>query len=443
MGVIKQYIAALAASFGAFCMGATIGWSGPMEQPIVNGEAYSFEPNDDEWGWISSMLTFGAACICLPIGILISKFGRKICMLALMIPYLCGWGCIIFAFEVFMLFIGRFLVGAAGGAFCVTGPIYTTEIAQLDLRGVMGCFFQLLLVFGILYGFIVGGLCTPFVMNVACGVLPIIFLIIFIWMPETPVYLIQKGKDEQAQKSMKWLRGEGADFQGELNAMAAESKKEKPSVGEALGRGSTLRGLFIGIMLMLLQQFTGINAILFYSTRIFEAANTGISGHLCTIILGVVQVFATITAMLFIDKAGRVILLLISSATMCVTCALMAAYFEFWMNSDINWLPILSICVFVVGFSLGFGPVPWLIMAELFADDVKPICGAIVGTTSWLLAFCVTKLFPISLKIFGSAVTFLIFSVISLLAVLFVLFIVPETKGKTLTEIQAELGAKS
>lgn len=142
MGVIKQYIAALGAALGAFSLGASIGWSGPMEGPITKGEAYNFKPSDDEWGWTSSMLTFGAGCICIPVGILIAKFGRKMVMLCLVLPNVIGWLFLLLAQHAAMLMIGRFIVGACGGASCVALPIYTTEIAQLDLRGVMGCFFS-------------------------------------------------------------------------------------------------------------------------------------------------------------------------------------------------------------------------------------------------------------------------------------------------------------
>lgn len=440
MNQIKQYIAGLAAAFGAFCLGASIGWSGPMEKPIKDGNAYSYKVSGDEWGWITSVLTLGAACMCIPIGILIAIFGRKLVMLVLVLPYLVGWACIVWAEKVFLLYIGRFIIGACGGAFCVTAPMYTTEIAEIALRGIMGCFFQLWIVHGILYGFGVGALCKPIVVNVLCGILPIVFFIIFFWMPESPVFLVQKGKTEQAEKSMKWLRGNDADISGDMNAMVAESKKEKPKVKEGMSRRGTILGLCISITLMFFQQFTGINAIIFYSTNIFTKAGTGISPDWCTVILGVAQVIATIIAILSIEKAGRRILLLISAALMCLTTFVMGIYFQFLKDSNVGWLPVLSICLFIVGFSVGFGPVPWLIMAELFGEDVKPLCGSIAGTCNWLFAFCVTKCFPISLDVFGAAATFWIFAVISLLAFVFIVLLVPETRGKTLNEIQELLG---
>ncbi|XP_064537765.1 facilitated trehalose transporter Tret1-2 homolog [Drosophila montana] len=440
MGVLKQFLAGLAAAFGAFCLGASIGWSGPMELPVTSGAAYNFSTSQDEWSWISSMLNFGAACACVPVGILIRAFGRRLIMLLITLPYFLGWGCIIAAQKAFMLYIGRFVVGACGGAFCVMAPVYTTEIAEVKLRGVMGCFFQLLIVHGILFGFIVGAYCKPFLVNVLCGILPLIFLVIFFWMPESPVFLVQKGKTEKAEKALKWLRGGDADTSGEMAAMAADSKKEKATFREALSRKVTWKGLGIAMTLMLLQQLTGINAILFYVNAIFEKAGTGLSANTCSILVGVVQVFATIVAILLVERAGRKLLLLISAIVMGATTLIMGVYFQWLKDAKVGWLAILAICLFMVGFSLGFGPVPWVIMAELFAEDVKPVCGAIVGTSSWLFAFAVTKLFPLVLYQFGPAITFWIFTVFAILACVFVAIFVPETKGKTIDEIQGVLG---
>ncbi|KAH8384541.1 hypothetical protein KR093_000209, partial [Drosophila rubida] len=439
MGLLKQYIAGLSAAFGAFCLGASLGWSGPMEKPVTNGDAYSFKVTRDDWGWVTSMLTLGAACVCIPIGVLIGVIGRKMSMLVLVAPYLIGWCCIIWSTHVYILFIGRFVLGACGGAFSVTAPMYTTEIAEVAVRGVMGCFFQLLIVHGILYGFGVGALFKPMLVNMLCGFLPIVFFLVFMWMPESPVFLAQKDKVDKAEKALRWLRGKDADITADLNAMVAEAKKEKPKFIEGMSRKASKKGLGISIMLMFLQQFTGINAIIFYATSIFEEAGTGISPDMCTVLLGIVQVFATIAAILSVEKAGRKLLLLSSAACMCLTTFIMAIYFHWLTDSNVGWLPVIAICLFIIGFSFGFGPVPWLTMAELFAEDVKPLCGSISGTCNWLFAFCVTKCFPLCLDEFGSAATFCGFAVISLGACIFIIFLVPETKGKTLNEIQEKL----
>ncbi|KAH8331788.1 hypothetical protein KR074_012193, partial [Drosophila pseudoananassae] len=439
MGVVMQFVAGLIAALGAFCLGSVIGWSGPVELEIKAGKAYNFTPNTVEWGLTGSLMTLGGAFSCIPVGVLISKIGRKITMLGLVIPFMLGWACIIYPLHIAMLLIGRFVVGFCGGSFCVAAPVYNTEIAELRFRGIQGCFFQLMVVHGILYAFVAGAFLKVMLFNIACAVWPIIFFVLFFFMPESPVYLQQKGKSEQAEKSLRYLRGKDADVSGELKEIAAESNKEKEPISKAMCRKATKKGLFISIMLMMFQQLTGINAIMFYSTSIFKAAGSTLEPRFATIVIGVVQVFATVTAIFLIERVGRKILLLVSAFMMGLSTLTMCLYFGMLMDKKIGWLALLALCLFIIGFSLGFGPIPWAINAELFAEDAKTLAGAIAGTCNWVFAFCVTLLFPILNEKLGACPCFGIFAGFAVAAILFILFLVPETKGKTLNEIQAKL----
>ncbi|EDW72543.2 uncharacterized protein Dwil_GK19308 [Drosophila willistoni] len=431
----------MSAAVGSFSLGASVGWSGPVESRYKEGKAgYSFTPNDDEWGWISSLLTLGAGLVCIPIGVIIGIIGRKLTMLILVLPYMIGWALIGFDLNVTMVMLGRFIIGACGGSFCVTAPMYNTEIAEVQNRGMMGCFFQLFLVHGILYGYICGAVNDVRIVTFLCAIMPIIFFITFIWMPESPVYLMQKGKTEKAEKAMKFLRGKDTDNTAELNEMAEETKKKNVRLTDVFFQKATMKGLFLSVSLMLFQQFTGVNAIVFYSSQIFESANTGISPNLCNIILGILMILSSLMALFLIDRIGRKMILLICSTVMTGSLLLMAGYYQWLQSKNLGWIGTLAVCIFVVSFSGGFGPVPWLLTAELFAEDAKTVAGAIACTSNWLLAFCVTKLFPLCVNEFGEAVCFLFFSIMSILAFVFVLFLVPETKGKTLNEIQAILG---
>ncbi|XP_068147231.1 facilitated trehalose transporter Tret1-2 homolog [Drosophila tropicalis] len=447
--VLPQYIAGLSASFGAFCMGASIGWSSPVETMITEGDAYGMAVSSSQFGWVSSLLTLGATCVCIPIGFMIDWIGRRPTMLALIPPYMVGWILMIFANNLAMLYVGRFILGMCGGAFCVTAPMYCTEISTTSLRGTIGSFFQLLIVSGVLYGYIVGAFLELLTINILCAILPIIFAVVHFFMPESPVYLALKGRQDDAAKALQWLRGKDADIQDELKEILEETQKsndaEKVNVFAALKRPLTRKGLAIAVLLQMFQQWTGINAILFYSASIFEETGVGIEGKYCAILIAVVQVVTTVVAVAIIDKAGRRILLLISAFFMAITTCLMGVYFQMQTSDptsveSIGWLPISSICIFIVFFSIGFGPVPWLIMAELFSEDIKSVAGSIAGTSNWLSAFLVTLLFPILKSSINPGPTFWIFTVIAVIAFFYCIFFVPETKGKTIVEIQHILG---
>ncbi|KAH8401914.1 hypothetical protein KR009_008665 [Drosophila setifemur] len=449
--VLPQYIAGLSASFGALCMGASIGWSSPVEKMITEAGDYDFPVTSSQFGWVSSLLTLGATVICIPIGFAIDWIGRRPTMLALIPPYMVGWVLMLTANNVPMLYCGRFILGMCGGAFCVTAPMYCTEISTTALRGTIGSFFQLLIVSGVLYGYLVGAFLPLLYINILCAILPLIFATVHFFMPESPVYLAIKGRNEDAAKALQWLRGKDANIDDEMKEILEETQKQndqpKVNILVALRRPIVMKGLLIAILLQVFQQWSGINAILFYSASIFEDVGAGLKGEIASIIIGVTQVTSTLVAVLIIDKAGRRILLLASGVMMTVTTALMGLYFQLSESSpgsmdNYGWLPITSICVFIVFFSIGFGPVPWLVMAELFSEDVKSVAGSIAGTCNWLSAFMVTLLFPILKESIGPGPTFWIFTVIAVLAFFYSLFFVPETKGKTILEIQQMLSGE-
>lgn len=183
-----------------------------------------------------------------------------------------------------------------------------------------------------------------------------------------------KDKSQAAAKSLKWLRGsqyDPAEEIAELQNEHEERKAQSITFMEAMSRKTTTRGLVISMGLMFFQQVSGINAVIFYTNAIFDAANTGIEPGLATIIIGVMQVVATFVSTIIVDRAGRRILLLISDSVMALCTLALGIYFYMQNENEdsvknLGWLPILSLCVFIVCFSLGLGPVPWLMIGNIF-----------------------------------------------------------------------------
>lgn len=361
-------IESITATGGAFAAGVTLGWSAMIEDKLTKStEEYPFPISKDEFGTLSSIVPLGAALVCLVIGVIIQAFGRKTSMLFLVLPFTVGWGLVTFASSVLMITIGRFILGVAGGAFCVAAPTYTAEIAEARVRGTLGSYFQLMLVIGVVFAYIVSTLASVFVLNLICAMIPFVFGAVFIFMPESPSYLISKGRKDAAAKSLKRLRGDQYDYSAELAKLQAQceaDKKNKVSLSAALSRPATKKALFISLSLMFFQQMSGINAIIFYTGKIFRDANTGIDEGLATIIVGVMQVVAVFVSSLIVDKAGRRLLLLPSVIVMCICHVILGAYFIIGSNdkdavSSLGFIPVAMVCIFVVLFSLGMGPIPW------------------------------------------------------------------------------------
>jgi SP family facilitated glucose transporter-like MFS transporter 8 len=270
-----QIVAGLSAAGGAFAVGTALGWPAPAGPRLVGGDDRFFPIDQSRFEWAASIITIGCAISCLPIGFLMKAFGRKWTMIGLVVPFLVGWSLVIWAQNFVMLMVGRFMLGLAGGAFCVSAPQYSAEIAEKEIRGIVGTFFQVLINGGILFVYVIGAFMSVFWMSVICGIVPLVFGLIFFFMPESPVYLVIKKRDDDATKTYKWLRGENYDPQVEIDELkmeVEENERNKISFGEVLKRKATQRALFIGFGLMFFQQVSGINIVIFYATDIFEAS---------------------------------------------------------------------------------------------------------------------------------------------------------------------------
>lgn len=448
-------VSLIAATLGALAAGSMLGWSSPVSFKIRqdNFTYYDFEVTELQIDWISSIINLGAAAVCFPIGLIMDSIGRKKTMLCLVLPFTVGWLLITFGSSVGMLIAGRFITGIAGGAFCVTAPAYTSEIAQDSIRGTLGSYFQLMIVIGILFSYVVGSYTSIFVFNILCTCIPILFGIVFFFMPESPSYLVVKNKDEEAKKALIKLRGRNYDVDHELQLLqrkAEEARNNPVAFTSAITKKTAIKALIICYSLMLFQQLSGINAVIFNTAAIFESAGASIDPSIATIIIGVIQVIATFTSTLVVDRLGRRILLLLSALIMCV-CSTSLGVFFFLKDAHgddssivlaIGWLPLVALSLFIIAFSLGFGPIPWMMAGELCMIDIKAFVGSTAGTFNWLLSFTVTSTFNSLNQAIGAGQVFWMFAGIMLVGFVFIFFVVPETKGKSVDEIQLMLGAE-
>lgn len=451
----EQKSVSIAATLGALAAGSMLGWSSPVSFKIRqdNFTYYDFEVTELQIDWISSIINLGAAAVCFPIGLIMDSIGRKKTMLCLVLPFTVGWLLITFGSSVGMLIAGRFITGIAGGAFCVTAPAYTSEIAQDSIRGTLGSYFQLMIVIGILFSYVVGSYTSIFVFNILCTCIPIVFGIVFFFMPESPSYLVVKNKDEEAKKALIKLRGRNYDVDHELQLLqrkAEEARNNPVAFTSAITKKTAIKALIICYSLMLFQQLSGINAVIFNTAAIFESAGASIDPSIATIIIGVIQVIATFTSTLVVDRLGRRILLLLSALIMCV-CSTSLGVFFFLKDAHgddssivlaIGWLPLVALSLFIIAFSLGFGPIPWMMAGELCMIDIKAFVGSTAGTFNWLLSFTVTSTFNSLNQAIGAGQVFWMFAGIMLVGFVFIFFVVPETKGKSVDEIQLMLGAE-
>jgi len=260
-------------------------------------------------------------------------------------------------------------------------------------------------------------------------------------VPETPRYLISKGKGVEARSALQWLRGPGIDISYELADMETANvlnKKNKFKFKELFSM-AYFKPLAISMGLMFAQQFSGINAVMFYSVTIFRDAGSSIDSNICTIILGIVNIMATIFSNTFIDRLGRKILLYISSVGMIISLSVLGTYFyykDMAPGTTPGWIPLIALVVYVVSFSIGFGPIPWLMMGEIFPSRIRGPAASFSTAFNWACTFIVTKTFMNLQDSITTHGVFWLFSVIIFLFVFFIIFFVPETRGLSLEDIE-------
>ncbi|CAG9829175.1 unnamed protein product [Diabrotica balteata] len=446
---LPQYIAALSVCLGAVAAGAVLGWTSNVSKQLQEGGLNDLLIDEDQLGWIGSFVTLGALVMCFPIGYICDLIGRKWGCLLTLIPFTVGWLLVIFSSSVSVIYVGRFLTGLAGGSFCVAAPIYSAEIAQTSIRGALGSYFQLLLTVGILIAYVGGAWMHPKDLAILSAVIPIVFAVVFFSQPETPIYLMKKNRPEEAKKALQRLRGSSYDCDAELKEiqLSFEQGTSEKSFMTVLKTKAAIKASLITFGLMFFQQMSGVNAVIFYTADIFSASGSSLEPAIGTIIVGILQTSATFGSSLIVDKFGRKILLLVSIGFMAISEFVLGLFFTFKDRnvldedqlSSIGFLPIICLGIFIVMFSVGFGPIPWMISAELMPEEIKSTMVSAAATFNWFLAFIVTKFYGNLKTSIGGDVTFYIFSGVCIAGVVFVMFCVPETKGKSVAEVQALL----
>ncbi|XP_058792857.1 facilitated trehalose transporter Tret1-2 homolog [Phymastichus coffea] len=460
---IYQYLATVIAGSIMAQSGMNLGWTSPVLPNLCNN-ASSFVPEialayEDCEGstpaaWITSLMPLGAIVGAVPMGKAADLWGRKptigvtvipflICwLLALAVPFL-GEG-----LRIPVLYVARFLGGIGSGAACVLVPVYIGEVAEPRIRGTLGTFFPIFFSVGIVFSYAAGGYTSYLVFNGLCAGLLVPFLVsVVVLLPESPSWLVQRGRKHEAVRVLQFLRGERYDVNQEIAEMLEESEQSSVKEGgfhDLLCTKPGRKAIGTCLGLMLFQQLCGIDAVLFYTVEIFEKSKSSIPANIATIIIGLIEVVMGVIVAVTIDRFGRKPLLVFSGAAMTLCLGVLGYYYKLMDAHDgsadnIKWLPLLCIGMFNVVFSLGYGSVPYSIISELFPPETKGIAGSISIMTNWFLVFLVTRTFHDLCHLLGQSVAFWMFASVCAMSALFAYVFVPETKGKTLQEIQAKL----
>lgn len=444
--VLPQVIAALSVSLGSLVVGFVSGYTSPAGVSMRSEEMQKqyFEVSEEAVSWIGGVMPLAALFGGMFGGPLIDFIGRKATILSTAFPFIFGGLLIAFAVNVPMILAGRAVAGVCVGILSLSLPVYLGETVQPEVRGTLGLLPTAFGNIGILVVYVAGSYLNWWHLALLGAVIPIPFLVFMFIIPETPTWHFSKGNFEKARVSLQWLRGKSSDVSVEYEdvqkTIIENQKQGNHSMLKDLFSPACLKPLLILIGLMFFQQMSGINAVIFYAAGIFEAAGTTMDKNLCSIIIAIVNFLSSFLATALIDRAGRKILLYISNVAMIGTLMMLGTFFYF-QNQKVDltgygWLPLACLVVYIVGFSLGFGPIPWLMMGEILPANVRGSAASLTTAFNWTCTFLVTKTFKDIIFCLGNHGAFWMFGGICFLGFFFVLFFVPETRGKSLEDIE-------
>eukprot|EP00753_Platysulcus_tardus_P020456 PLAT8063.1.p1 GENE.PLAT8063.1~~PLAT8063.1.p1 ORF type:complete len:561 (-),score=-138.96 PLAT8063.1:144-1826(-) len=484
----KVFAIAVFASLGGLLYGYNQGvFSGVLDMYTFKARMGTAVSDPDTKGWLVSILELGAWFGTLLTGYLADKLGRKHTILAAVCVFCIGVVVQTAAYRPSSIYAGRFITGLGVGSLSMAVPLYNAELAPPEVRGSLVALQQLAITFGIMISFwidygtnYIGG--TTAGQSEAAWRIPLALQLVpalilgcgVMFMPFSPRWLVNQGRDEEALVVLSNARSlpmEHELIQIEFLEIKAQYLFEKetsemkyPQYQDGsfksdfklglfgymslLGNRALLYRLAVASLTMFFQQWTGVNAILYYAPSIFQ--DLGLGGNtislLATGVVGIVMFLATIPAVIWVDKLGRKPVL-ISGAMIMAACHIIIAilvglFHNSWeTHPAAAWTACVFVWLFAIGFGYSWGPCSWIVVAEIWPLSVRGKGISIGASSNWMNNFIVGQVTPTMLTHIGFG-TFVFFGAFSFVGGLFILFCVPETKGLTLEEMDDVFGSE-
>ncbi|KAM5146646.1 solute carrier family 2, facilitated glucose transporter member 6 [Mantella aurantiaca] len=455
----KMFLAAFSAVLGNFTFGYALVYTSPVI-PALEGDADpSMHITETEKSWFGSVFALGTCVGGLSSMFLNDWLGRKLSIMFSVLPAAIGFLLMGSAQHISMLLLGRILTGLAGGLTSSSIPVYISEISHAGVRGALGACPQLMAVCGALVLYALS-IVVPWRWLAIAGEIPVFtMLILLCFMPDSPRFLISKGKTDRALTALEWLRGPNTAYRDEFKRIEESIQNKNSSMTcRELSESHYYKPILIAVLMRFLQQMSGINPILTYLEPIFNKTKVILPGNYDAALVGLVRLVSVLISATVMDKAGRKILLYISSSLMLVSSLAMGLYVHFTVdvrhntttfNMTLNGpgthvdptyylgvIPLVCIMLYILGYAFGWGPITWLLMSEILPLKARGVASGLCVVVSWITGFILTEAFLPVVNAFNLETPFFFFTFICICCLIFTYLAVPETKGRTLEQIE-------
>ncbi len=406
------------------------------------------DANEFEQQAIVAVLLLGAMVGAVVSGYLADRISRKWTkVLSGTIYVVAALGCA-FSINAGMLIGFRFMLGISVGTASFVSPLYISEVSPPRIRGGLTSFNQLAVVSGILLAYIVNFLFKDFpnewrwMLGVA-AIPGAVLAIGMLTVPRTPRWLSQNGRHDEARDVLERLRSgdEEADIDQELEEIEEANEAESSSSLGTLLQPRLRAVMIVGVTLALAQQFVGVNTVIYYAPTILSDTGLGNASALAgTLVVGVSNLVFTVVAVLLLDRVGRRALLVTGTAVLLVALVVLGVYFtSSTLQDSYGWVALGGLVLFIAGFALGLGPVFWLMISEIYPVGVRSKAMAVTTVANWGANFLVAQTFLTLSGAITRQGVFFLYAGLAVLAIIFFWTKVPETKGRSLEQIQDEL----
>ena len=404
-----------------------------------------FRISDEVIEWIVSAMMLGAALGAAGAGWLSGALGRRRSLMLGAVLFVAGSLLCGFAWSPATLILARVVLGLAIGIASFTAPLYLAEVAPENIRGAMVSMYQLMITIGIFVAFLSDtALSYHGNWRWMLGVIAIpgvLFLVGVVGLPESPRWLLMRGRKDEGLDVLRRLRGDPAVVSREAADIEEQLKNPQRGWRLFLENSNFRRSVGLGVLLQVVQQLTGINVVMYYAPRIFQSMGYDTAAQMWfTAVVGLANVLATFIAIAYVDRWGRKPILYAGFAVMAVGLGVVGTIMHLGVTSHgQQLLAVIMLLVFIVGFAMSAGPLVWTL-----ASEIQPLKGRDFGIgastlTNWITNMIVGATFLTLLNTFGRAQTFWLYAALNLSFLFFTYALVPETKGRTLEQIETRL----
>ncbi|KXJ73638.1 hypothetical protein RP20_CCG015385 [Aedes albopictus] len=445
----RQVIAATGPIIASAAAGMTNGFSAILLPQLQSPES-SIQITNDQSSWIASMAPLPMAAGCLLGGFLMEKFGRKVTHLILSISFAVGFCVLSVALSYDMILVGRFITGFSCGLVGPPASVYIAETSHPRYRGILLAGVTFAVSFGIFLSHLFGTLFHWKMAALYCSFFMVASYVFVVFCPESPSWLLSKGQGREAEAAFRWLRGHDAEALKEFDDMVAKysgscttgsSQDSKQSLRESLLKREFILPLITLLVFFFTMQFSGVNIVAFYSISLMKTTiGSNINEYLAMLIVDLVRVITSLIACVLLKMFGRRPLAMLSGTGTTISLIGLSIFLYFQTSipvyQNLSWMSLIFLISYIIFIGIGLFPLPWCMSGEVFPIATRGIGTGLTSSFNFVCFFVVIKTGPSLFSAVGTNGTFMVYGIISLIGTLVLYMILPETKNRTLQEIE-------